>query len=267
MLIIEGSFDPVCKAEIEEIKRIRKQTNTKDIYVTVKEDGTLPIEERTHLLSLAIKPYRHIHLTNQKNDHMISFEKYEDLENQARSGHMSLCAYGTRKYLFEHGYYFETSAKALCKPNRYEHSIRTAKTCVEIAKHYNYDLHKAYFAGVLHDITKAYTIEQGKQVISIYKPEWLELSDKVWHSYTATIYLKQNMAYYDQDILHAIEHHTLGDGNSILDHILYIADKIEPGRGYDTSKQFELACHDLKACVELVKQEGKEYRKTKGIKE
>ena len=71
------------------------------------------------------------------------------------------------------------------------------------------------------------------------------------------------MDYYDDAILNAIEHHTLGDSHSRLALIIYIADKIEPGRGYDTSRHMQLAYHDLHACSELIHQESIEYRKNK----
>ena len=64
----------------------------------------------------------------------------------------------------------------------------------------------------------------------------------------------------DRKILDAIRQHTLGDCTGPLSKILYIADKIEPTRGYDVSKETELAMKDLDAAFALVYREAEEYR-------
>jgi nicotinate-nucleotide adenylyltransferase len=60
-------------------------------------------------------------------------------------------------------------------------------------------------------------------------------------------------------VLNAIWHHTLGDGQSDLDRILYIADKIEPTRGYDTSAELALSLKNLKQGAQLVKARQQSY--------
>lgn len=262
-MIVSAPFDPITIAELNEIKQIKKAHGVQDIYVAMDGEGILCKEERLALLKRSLKPYRHMHVieTNEKGISLNS-----SLEEEVRKGYFRLAAPGIRNILIQKGYYLQEIANAQCNAHRAIHSKGVAATCVELALAHHLDEKQAYQAGFLHDITKKMSDEEGKKVIAQYKPEWLEISPKVWHSYTAVIWLKQNMYFHDTKILNAIEHHTLGDGKSALDYILYIADKTEPNRNYDSSKERALAKKDLKAGARLVKEESKKYiYETEGI--
>lgn len=263
MIVVEGSFDPITESEICALKELHR-THHEDVFVQIREDGAvLGYPERMCLVQKAAAPYRHLQIIAGYEGKVIDFSNYAQDEKQVREGMFRKAAYGTRKTIFANGYYFQTAAEAMCSPHRYEHSIRVAETARLIAERQGVDPDQAYQAGMLHDITKAMSHEEGAHILTYYRPEWLAYSDKIWHSFTAVIWMKQNMDYYDDAILNAIEHHTLGDSHSRLALIIYIADKIEPGRGYDTSRHMELACHNLRACSELIHQESIEYRKNK----
>lgn len=262
MIVVEGSFDPITETELIELKHLH-QKHQEDVFVQVKEEGILDQKDRINLCMHAIQPYRHLQMIEGYHGRTVSFKDHEAEEKEIRSGMFRKAAYGTRTLIFEKGYYFKETAKAMCNPHRYQHSLGVAETARIIAEHQNVDPELAYQAGLLHDITKAMSHEQGEAILKWYRPEWLGISDKIWHSYTAVIWMKQNMAFYDSRFLNAIEHHTLGDGQSKLSLIIYIADKIEPGRGYDTASHLELACHDLNACSKRIHEESRIYREIK----
>ena len=67
----------------------------------------------------------------------------------------------------------------------------------------------------------------------------------------------------NKNISEAIYHHTIGDTDNKLAKILYIADKTEPLRGYDTEKEIEMSIKDLEKAFEIVKKEQREYIKLK----
>ena len=250
------SFDPVSAAEVRELLKIRRERGLHDLYVCVKAEGCLGIPERERLLKAALRPYRRLHV-------IPSADEYEDIperdEERIRHGEFRLAAEGTRRILLEEGFFLEETARHMCNERRFTHSRGVAETARMLAHAHRLDEMKAERAGWLHDITKKMPDEEAEKIIARYKPDWLCISPKVWHSYTAVIWLKQNMGMYDRDILHAIEHHTLGDGHSDLDRILYISDKIEPGRGYDVSSQTALAKKSLKAGADTVLAESKTY--------
>ena len=253
-MIVSSTFDPITKREIDEIKKLHK--NHRRIYIHVKKEGILDLKTRIQLVKKAIRPYHYLSLTDKDSEYIISYD-----EEIVRNGYYALAAYGIQKDLWSKGYYFKETVNYLCTPKRAAHSLRVAQCSKEIAHAHHLDENLAYVIGCLHDITKKVSDEDNEKIIKIYKPEWLSLSPKIWHSYTATIFLKQYMNCYNDKILHAIEHHTLGDGHNVYDMIVYIADKIEPGRNYDTTKHKQLACKNLRKAVDLVQYEGKLYRK------
>jgi len=254
--VVSGFFDPVTEKELMEMKKIRKEK--KDLYVFVKEEGIASRKDRERMVSLALSPYRHLHITQdlKNDDEVIDLQMEEEL---CRNGHFRLAAKGVRKYLLEHNLYLSEVVNALCNAHRAVHSLSVADVCRELAITHHLDGDLAYRMGAFHDVTKKWSREEGEPVMERWFPEWVSVSDKVWHSFTALVYLKQEMGEYNPVILNAIRHHTLGDGSSDYDHILYIADKCEPTRGYDAEKEMTLAKKSLKEAAALVKEESKAY--------
>ena len=104
-----------------------------------------------------------------------------------------------------------------------------------------------------------------QELLAIYYPEGLQYDPKVWHSFTAPFFIQKYLCLHDHQTLNAIWHHTLGDGKSDYDAILYIADKIEPLRGYDASKEWEVSRISLQKGARYVLQKAKAYiLKTEG---
>ena len=188
-------------------------------------------------------------------------EGYADGEKKARSGYFRLVPASVCHYLLENGMYLQQIVEAQCSPKRAVHSKGVADTCVILARAHHLDEKLAVRMGYLHDVTKSMLDEEGREILRRWSPSDLSLNPKIWHSRTAVIWLKQNMGLYDPRILLPIWNHTLGDGESDYDRILYIADKIEPNRNYDTTYHLSLARKDLKKAVELVRKEGEEYRR------
>lgn len=257
MIIVSAPFDPITQEELDQIKKIHRENVGQEIYIYVEEEGILSRHERIALVKKACKPYRHLHWLSKSTEETICLDVSK--EELVRQGYFRYAAQGIRNILIQKGHYLDEIVDANCKPQRAIHSRGVAETCVELAHAHHLDEIQASHAGYLHDITKKMDEEEAKKIISIYKSEWLEISPKVWHSYTAVIWLKQNMYFYDTKILRAIEHHTLGDGKSDLDAILYIADKTEPNRNYDSTKERTLSKKSLKEGANLVKEESKQY--------
>lgn len=257
MIIIESTFDPILKEEVEYLKQLRKKTG-QDIGVLVKENGHVQAFVRRKLVKRALEPYRHLHLL-ANGEPNTEFPDFSEKEKEAREGMFRLIAYGAHGMVLKQGLYLEETVDHMCNAHRAVHSRGVADTCVHLAHVHHMDEQLAYRMGMLHDITKKMSDEEGKKIIAAWKPEWLSISPKVWHSYTAVIWMKQNMGLYDYHILHAIEHHTLGDGHSDWDAILYISDKIEPNRGYDSTKEMKCSENNLQLGAKMVLQESKRY--------
>lgn len=257
MKIVESSFDPILKEEVVWLKNLRKETG-QDIGVLVKKEGSLDQQTREMLVKNALRPYRHLHvMTSGKAD--TEFPDFDEKEKEAREGMYRFIACGAQGIVLKKGLYLEETVNAMCNAHRAIHSHGVAETCVHLAHVHHMDESTAYRMGMLHDITKKMPDEEGRKIIAVWKPEWLSISPKVWHSYTAVIWMKQNMGLYDSRILHAVEHHTLGDGKSDWDAVLYISDKIEPNRGYDSTREMKCSEKNLQAGAAMVLQESRQY--------
>lgn len=141
---------------------------------------------------------------------------------------------------------------------RYNHSLRVAEEAQKLARCYNIDEQKAYLAGLVHDIAKEYSEEENKQIVEKYNlsNELLQKENKKnLHAEIGFIIAKEQYKLPDE-ICNAIKYHTFGDVNmSLLDIIIFVADKIEPGKKYDgIEEERKLAYIDIKKsmimCIE-----------------
>lgn len=256
--LILASFDPITLSEVDEIKRILKDEHLLSVDVYPKEEGILPFHIRLALLKKAMAPYHKIHVKPIQSQSILSLESEKD-EALVREGNFYQAAKGIQKELIKEGYYLDEVVNTMCNEKRAKHTRSVAKLCVELAKVHQLDEKKAWIMGMLHDITKNLPKEYHESILKLYEPNKLELNPNVWHSYTAKYWIKQHLGNYDQQILSAIDHHTIGDGKSDYARILYIADKCDDTRGYDSSREIELSKKDLKAGAHLVLQEAKAY--------
>ena len=76
---------------------------------------------------------------------------------------------------------------------------------------------------------------------------------KILHSPAGATFARENFGIEDREILDAICYHTTGRGNmSVLEKIVYLADKIEPSRTYmDLAPIRKAAEHDLDEAVRM----------------
>jgi nicotinate-nucleotide adenylyltransferase len=111
----------------------------------------------------------------------------------------------------------KTKLKSMIRPKLYEHSLRTMEEAENLAEYYNVDKEKAKIAALLHDCGK-------------FKNE---SNDNLQHARLGAQIAEDKFNINDIDILNAIKHHTTGNENmSMLEKIIFLADKTEAGRNY-----------------------------------
>ena len=263
MTVFISSFDPISQSEIDWLKEYHKNNKTEKIQLVLTDEGILPKKTRKQLLEKAIHRYSYLEIVNQKKNVQV-FNPID--EDKIRQGLFKYCASGTRKEIIENGYYFEEIIAYHCKERRMNHSLRVAKLSKELAKKHGLDERIAYQMGILHDITKDKEDDFHKKILKKHDPNRLKDNHNVWHSFSAMYWLKENMYINDKRILEAIYYHTIGNPKGKYNKLLYIADKIEPGRKYDVSKETKLAFKDLDKAYDLVYDEAKDYiYETEGI--
>ena len=118
--------------------------------------------------------------------------------------------------------------------SRYEHSVRTAETCAKLCKKYGFDEKTGYLAGISHDMCKKLSPEEMLQIVKEDGKSVSELekaNPSLLHGRAAAVKLQDEFDIHEPEIIEAVANHTFGKkGLCPLGKILYISDKIEPGR-------------------------------------
>ena len=161
-----------------------------------------------------------------------AFENFIKVEDKLPSGVFS--------YIAEHAVYpcdKINKLKEKLDDKRFIHSKNVAFEAYKLAKVYNEDCEKAYYAGLLHDCAKKIDLDEQLDLINKFNTYPLmenELSyPKVLHALTGSIIAKREFNVSDREILDAIRFHTLGNKNmTLLSKIIYIADLISSDRLY-----------------------------------
>ena len=133
------------------------------------------------------------------------------------------------------------------------HTLAVASEALALARHYGVEPEKAELAALFHDMFR----EKPQEILDEYVRELgLDTSylgnSNLAHGRIAGIIMKRDYGIKDQDIINAVSYHTTGRaGMSALEKIIYLADAIEPGRGYPGAEVLrELAYENLdQACI------------------
>lgn len=119
---------------------------------------------------------------------------------------------------------------------RYGHVIRVTRTAKYHARRLELPIAKAAFAAMAHDLAREWP---GRQLIAYVRVHdgFVSAEERekpvLLHGRAGAILLRRQFGVLDQDILEAIEHHTLGKaGMGKLAKLIFAADYLEPGRRY-----------------------------------
>lgn len=153
--------------------------------------------------------------------------------------------------------------------SRKKHIYSTATEAGKLAQCYGANIHKAYIAGLYHDIYKSLDTAEYEKII-----DKTGISDsclnnpELAHGKVAAAMIPQLFGESDKDVINAVSYHTTGRSNmSLLEKIIYIADLIERTRKYegvDTLRSLaycniDIACKQgLLQTIELLKKNGVE---------
>lgn len=180
---------------------------------------------------------------------------------QIREGRLQDVPKATLHVLWQNRLYLDSILKHAMSEKRYNHSVSVADLCKDLAHAHHLDEDIAYTAGLLHDICKEWSHEKSESWMRIYEPAFIDEPSAIWHGYLADHVLKKLFPVREREILKACHHHVKGESRNPYAMIVYIADKLDPSRGYDSSKTIELAKKNLKAGYLQVMKDQQEYLK------
>jgi len=130
--------------------------------------------------------------------------------------------------------------RELIKPRmseyRFNHSCAVAERAKHLAEIWGADPHKAFVAGMVHDICKDIPKEQQLKYITengIISDDVLLTNPSLWHSAAGSVFLPQ-VGIDDPEILSAVRYHTSARADmTLLEEIIYMADLTSADRVYD----------------------------------
>lgn len=119
---------------------------------------------------------------------------------------------------------------------RFYHSLCVADEAKRLAEKYGCDAHRAYLAGLLHDITKN---SDKQEHLQIFERFGIMLNDieknaaKLWHAISGAAYVKHVLKIEDDEIVSAIRYHTTAKADmTLLEKIIFLADFTSIDRDY-----------------------------------
>ncbi|WP_163526418.1 bis(5'-nucleosyl)-tetraphosphatase (symmetrical) YqeK [Halobacillus ihumii] len=119
---------------------------------------------------------------------------------------------------------------------RYEHTVRVTETALILADRFGSNPELTEKAAILHDYAKYKPKEDMERwIISDRRlpKDLLNHHHELWHGPVGAIMLEKEIGLADTDIKSAIACHTSGKKNmSVMDKVVFLADYIEPGRGF-----------------------------------
>ncbi len=159
-------------------------------------------------------------------------------------------------------------AKSALKEKRFEHSVRVAETAAFMCGLFGYDKNIGYLAGLSHDICKNM---EDSEILSLASEDGNCISEiektkpSLLHGRAAAVLLRKKFSVQAPDVIQAVANHTLGGaGMGTLAKIIYVADKIEPGRPQSTEEyRKKLFSMPLNNMTLFVVQENMDYLKNR----
>ncbi|AGL02711.1 bis(5'-nucleosyl)-tetraphosphatase (symmetrical) YqeK [Desulfoscipio gibsoniae] len=132
-----------------------------------------------------------------------------------------------------HKYYLEC-LRGMLGYKRIQHSLGVRVTASRLAELYGADREQAAIAGLLHDCGRDLP---GEELLALARQHLVPVDDieealpVLLHAPVGALLARQQFGVEDEAVLRAIDLHTLGgETMTLLDKIVFVADKMEPGR-------------------------------------
>lgn len=136
---------------------------------------------------------------------------------------------------------------------RLHHIYGVRDTALKLGKPLGCDPDHIRLAAYLHDITKPLPREDHIALIKAYYDDFVlkAFTEPLWHAYSAAAFARTHFNITDENILKAIESHTVGrPAMTNLEKVIFVADYIEPSRMFPKSVEIRaIAFQDFERAV------------------
>ncbi len=163
-----------------------------------------------------------------------------------RRGKSLLTPVQVLNYILDNDLYFTKKMHSYLSLPRFEHSVSVARTAYLIALKNNLNPLICFQAGLFHDIAKDLVSSQKISMMKKYYPKYSSFPKFSYHQFLSCYIAKHEFNIDSKKILKAILYHCTGNKNlNPIEKCIYVADKAEPLREYNTKHLLEAALNDL----------------------
>lgn len=283
-LVLEDKMD-VCSFEInrkstsytiDTVKYFKNKHKDDELFLIIGSDHLMKlnkwknIDEISKLTKIIIfkrsDTFSKINL-KKYNCTLMDNEIFDESSTRFLSGSYKDVESKVKHYIGIHKFYFNEIAKNTLSVERYKHSLYAAKFGVELAKYLKLDSKKAYYACLMHDITKEWDTEKQRTFLTHFLVDESKLNDYELHQITGSIWLRKFFAINDPEMTNAVAKHTsLALDLTMMDKVVFMADKLCQGRKWDGIQKIRKLCFEnFDLAFALTVEKSKEFIKKKGI--
>lgn len=232
---------------IDTIKELHQMYHDVNFYFVIgfdqlaKLDKWKNIEELAKLVNFLVvgRPNNLFHQENfiKYNCRLLNFEGPDISSTKFKETlDLSLVPTSIHTLLWEEPYYYELKLKKLMSEKRFLHSKSVMELAKKIALANNLELGVSIVASLLHDCAKEASREEEEEIMNKYFKKYLDAPQVIKHQFTGSILVERLFGIRDSRVKQAILYHTTGYKEmSWLDKLVYVCDKLDPLRGYDSS--------------------------------
>lgn len=265
IFIYQEDFNDVLKERISNIFSLlfNKKSNYKIYFINTLEniykDNKIIINDFTYF-------YSSIKLNVHKRSDYI-FYKITNYKSQPFYKHFYKLPYDLIYYLSKNKLDYFKEVSSYLDDKRYNHSLSVANLAYNIALNNRLKRPLKYFlAGILHDIGKNINMELQESIMNKYFKKYINLNKYIYHQFVSYYLIKNKFNIKDKNILNAVLYHTTGNKNmDSLSKIVYLSDKIEPTRGYDSSEMIKQSMSNYKNGFIIVLEDSIKYYNNNNI--
>ncbi len=195
---------------------------------------------------------------------VIEGDFYEISSTEIREGLSTATDKNVLKYMIENTLYMKQLLKRRLSQKRYDHVLRVLDLGESLALHHNVDVNAVRLAILAHDMCKEDDSKQMSELMEKVYPNFKHLHPAIYHAFAAADELSRKYYIKNKKVLNAVRAHVNGESNHPISQIVFIADKCEAGRNYDSKPLVDLAFADLNKGFKAVKKSAENYRLKRG---
>lgn len=183
---------------------------------------------------------------------------------EIRKGFSTNAPVSVLRYMTQHTLYTHQLLKERLSEYRLKHVMAVHDLALEIADAHSINRSEVKVATLYHDICKEVKIETLQSLMDSVYPKYSYLHPNFYHAFAAVDLLTRTYYYRNKRVLRAIMNHVSGNATNEIAMILYIADKCERTRPWDSEVIIKLAKKDLRLGFLAVKQRTENHLLEKG---